>query len=471
MMDGSSGEFRPDRHPSESYDDILNRDTRVVPDHMRQGPAPDIGGAPIPVAHYTSPEHFEKEVKYVWSRCWQMACREEEIPNPGDYFIYENVGKSVIISRTASGEIKALHNVCLHRGRKLVTNNGCREEFRCPYHGFAWNNDGSFKENPIGWDFPQWKDRDMSLPEAKVETWGGFVFVNFDRNAKPLMHYLSPLDQHFKGYDYANRYKSAHVSKPVRCNWKALAEAFMESHHSITTHPQILPFLADANSQYDLITDYITRQFSASGVPSPFVADKNYTDDEIIGAMSGQGNGARRRGMEEGAVVPEGMTARAFAAEAARASMTAEDGRDYSACSDAEMVDALLYNLWPNMSFWAGYAPNLTYRWRPYGRDPNIGIMDVMILKPVPKDGPRPKPAPVHELGIDEPWSNATELGPGLCAIFEQDMGNLPYVQDGLNASENGEVHFGRYTEMRIRKLHQLIDEWIAAGEAGKPAP
>ena len=467
-MDGSQGSHRPDRHPSESYEDILCRDTRPVPDHLRQGPTPDVGIEPVPASRYYSADYFQKEVDHVWSKIWQMACREEEIPNPGDYHIYEIVGKSFIITRTASGEIKAFYNTCLHRGRKLVTLNGCKEEFRCPYHGIAWNNDGSFKDNPIGWDFPQWEGKDLSLPQAKVGTWGGFVFINMDPHAKPLMDTIGTLAAHFERYDYPNRYKAIHVAKVVRCNWKALAEAFMESHHSITTHPQILPFLADANSQYDIFDDFVSRQFSASGVPSPFVQDKNYTPTEILQAMGGIQAGGRRGGLDDGeSEVPEGVTARAFAAEQLRSALSAEDGHDYSACSDAELGDALLYNVWPHMSFWAGYNPNLVYRWRPNGRDPESGIMDVIMLKRVPKTGPRPKPAPVHELGVDDPWSDATEMG-GLAGIFEQDMGNLPYVQEGLRASGNGLVHFGKYTEMRIRHHHHMIERYIAEGEAAR---
>ena len=464
-MDGSAPTYRPDRHPSESYDDILNRDTRVVPDFLRQGPTPDIGLDAVPVSRYFDPVFFQKEVDHVWSKIWQMACREEDIPNAGDYHIYEIVGKSFIVTRTATGEIRAYYNACLHRGRKLVTLNGCKDEFRCPYHGMTWNTDGSFKENPIGWDFPQWEGRDMGLPQAKVDTWGGFVFINMDLNAPALMDQIAPMAEHFKGYDYANRYKSMHVSKVVRCNWKALSEAFMESHHSVTTHPQILPFLADANSQYDLLNDYVSRQFSASGVPSPFVADENYSPTEIIQAMSGTSGARRGFGDEAEKLVPDGMSARAFAAEQARMMLGAEDGWDYSQCSDAEMGDPMLYNVWPNMSFWGGYAPNLVYRWRPNGRDPDSGIMDVIMLKRVPREGPRPKPAPVRELGVDDPWSDAVEMG-GLAGIFEQDMGNLPYVQEGLHSSGNGEVHFGRYSETRIRQLHVMIDRYIAAGEA-----
>lgn len=452
--------FRADRHPSESYGDILERDTRPVPDFLREKNVPEIGTDPVLASRYYDPAFFEKEVGRVWSRVWQMACREEEIPKVGDYQIYEIVGKSLIITRTAPNEIKAFYNSCLHRGRKLVTMPGSKSEFRCPYHGFAWNCDGTFKENPIPWDFPQWKDRDMSLPEAKVASWGGFVFVNFDLTAPALETVLGPLAKDFERYDLANRYKAVHVAKVVRANWKAVAEAFMESHHSITTHPQILPFLADANSQYDLLNDYVSRHFSASGVPSPFIADRNLSDSDIIRAMAAGGGGTRRRVSEDNTDVPSNITARAFAAEAARQSLAVEDGWDYSKCSDAEMIDALLYNVWPNMSFWAGYAPNLTYRWRPNGRDPESAIMDVMILKRVPKSGPRPAPASVHFLREDEKWSDAPELG-GLAGIFEQDMGNLPYVQEGLHASGTGTVHFGRYTEMRIRQLHRMLDRFI----------
>lgn len=459
-MDGSTPEHRPDRHPSESYDDILNRDTRPVPAFLRQGPTADLGGDPVPATNYFCPDYFAKEVERLWPKVWQMACREEEIPGVGDYQIYEIVGKSFIVARVAPGVIKAFYNSCLHRGRKLVTMDGCKTEFRCPFHGFTWNGDGSFKENPIAWDFPQWRDRDMRLPEAKVETWGGFVFINMDPNAAPLAAVLGPMVDHFAGYDYANRYKALHVVKAVRCNWKAVAEAFMESHHSIATHPQILPFLADANSQYDVLTDFVSRQFSAQGVPSPFVADRNYSAAEIVQAMRGVDVGADGKPL----AVPEGVAARAYAAELLRRDLSAEDGWDYAAASDAEMIDSLLYNVWPHMSFWAGYGPTLIYRWRPNGLDPESSLMDVMVLKRVPKDGPRPAPARAHELGLDDPWTEAPELGP-LIGIFEQDMGNLPFVQEGLRASGTGAVHFGRYTELRLRQLHQMIDRYIAGAD------
>jgi len=154
------------------------------------------------------------------------------------------------------------------------------------------------------------------------------------------------------------------------------------------------------------------------------------------------------------------MTARAFAAQATRDMMHQTDGHDYDHFSDAEMLDPTLYNCFPNISIWGGAAPNLVYRWRPNGRDVHSAIMDVYRLAPVPKHGPRPKPAPVHWLTDDEKWSDADELG-GLGEIFNQDMGNLPYVQEGLLTSGNKRVEFGNYQEMRIRQHHIMLKKYM----------
>jgi len=471
-MDGSGQPGRPDRHPGDTYEDILNRDSRPVPEYLREGRLPDVGVQPVLASRYFDPAFFELEAKYVWSKVWQMACREEDIPEVGDYHIYEILGKSLIVVRTAPKTIKALYNTCLHRGRKLVTNNGCRNEFRCPYHGISWHADGSFKDNPISWDFPQWEGQDMSLPQARVDTWGGFVFVNFDANAKPLAQYIKPLADDFAKFDWENRYRALWIQKKLRCNWKAMSEAFMESHHSITTHPQLLPTLADVNSQYDILNDYVSRQFSAGGVTSPFI--DALSEQEIVNYSLNQARGrASRRGFvpKEGEdyIVPEGMSGRQYLAELGRKNLSEQDGHDYSDVSDAEMMDPLLYNLFPNLSVWAGEGQKLTYRWRPNGTDPESGIMDIMIHARVPKNGERPKPAAAIELDFDDTMAGHPQLqmmGP----VFDQDFANLPHVQAGLKASGNGLVHFARYTEMRIRHLHHMIDRYIAEGQAATAA-
>ena len=314
----------------------------------------------------------------------------------------------------------------------------------------------------------------MSLPEALVGTWAGFVFINMDRNAVPLDEVLGPIKAHFERYENDKRYISYHIEKVVGCNWKTAAEAFMESHHAITTHPQALPFLADLNSQYDILTDHITRQFSASMVPSPYNV-RSFSEQEILDASMGSLVRSADDGVptEQAFTVPEGVTARAYMANFMRDMLAAEDGHDYSAAADAELLDSLLYNVFPHMSFWAGFQPNLIYRWRPNGHDHSTSIMDIYVLKYVPKGAPRPKPASVFRIGLDESMlelAPSCGMSPLLAAVFEQDMLNFPHIQSGMAASATGVLNFGRYAEMRIRKMHLMLDQVIAEGREKEAA-
>lgn len=451
---------RPDRCHGIDYQDVFDMDSRPVPAFLREESVPDLGSAPVAASRYTDPAFFALEREKVFFRTWQMACRVEEIPNPGDTVIYDLLGKSLLIVRTQTGAIKALQNVCLHRGRKLATQGGCKSQLRCPFHGFAWNIDGTFKENPMPWDFPDIDEATFNLPEVRTHQWGGFVFVNFDAQAPDFDTVAAPIPEHFRRYALEDTYKWIHVARKIPANWKAVAEAFMESHHSYTTHPQLLPYLADTNSKYDAWGDHVTRHMSAMGIPSPLVDASRYTQDDILHHMFG--TSGRTGGADEGGGVPEGATARQHASEMLRAMFAAEDGYDYSDKSDTEILDPILYNLFPNQSYWAGFGPNLVYRWTPI--DVDNTVMEIIRLKRVPKGGERPKPCEVHWIADDQPFSSAEELGP-LGLIFDQDMGNLPFVQEGLKAlGPDGQVQFGRYAEMRLRLLHQTIDKMIAGG-------
>ena len=310
---------------------------------------------------------------------------------------------------------------------------------------------------------PQWKEKSLELPEARVECWGGFVFMNMDRDAMPLEEFLAPIPEQLARYDYADRYKAAHVSKKMRANWKTTAEAFFEAHHIVGTHRQSLPMSADINSQYDQPTNYVGRQFTAHGVQSPHI-EETLTEQEIFNAFTGY-----RSDSDEVAevIIPEGTTARAFAAQMLRNALSAETGRDYAHAGDAEMTDSMAYNVFPHMAFWAGMFSNLVYRFRPDGMNPEGAIMDIVVLKPAPKEGPRPEPAPIKHLDYDDPMSLADdELSPFLANVFEQDVSNLVFIQKGLHASGTGVVDLSQYMEARIRRHHQLMDDLIAQGEA-----
>ena len=444
------------RFEGESYQDILDRDSRQAPANLRAQQAPYLGSDSVPASHYTSQQRFDLEAKHMWMRVWQMACREEEIPNVGDHLVYDIIDKSVLVVRSAPDRIQAYYNTCLHRGRKLATQPGNKSEFRCPFHGFTWQLNGDFKDCPSPWDYQHLSDEDLQLPELKVDTWGGFVFVNFDDNAPDLMDVIGPLDWHFKDWRLEDRYTYYHVAKVIPCNWKVASEAFMESQHAPITHPQIMTTVTDVNSQYDVFSDYVTRQISAGAEPSPLLDRETVSEQRIIEDMMSR----RYKQFKDMEDLPAGLTARKFVAQSVRENLAANDGHDYEHASDAEMLDSILYNVFPNFSVWGGMKPTRVYRWRPNGADVDSAIMEVYQLDMVPKDQPRPSASPLRMLSDDERWSDAEELG-GLGVIADQDMSNLPYVQEGLKTSGNNQVQFANYQDMRIRQHHIMTQRYI----------
>lgn len=448
------------RCPGQSYQDLLARDSLPVPPALASESPPGPGTEPLAAARYTSQAFFELENERMWPRVWQMACREEDIPAVGDYHVHDIVGRSLLVVRTAPGTIRAYHNSCLHRGRRLATQDGHAESLRCGFHGWTWNLDGSLRSMPCRWDFPQLSDADLRLPEARVGTWGGFVFINMDPAAAPLEHYLEVLPAHFSRWRLEDCYKAVHVAKRIRCNWKVAMEAFMESYHVIATHPQILSVFADASSQYDVYGDHVNRNVAAFAAPSPHVGASVREEAVVSGMLGMHGRQLSAEVLADAAAGAGGGGARAVLGALNRRSFSHATGVDHSEASDAETLDALVYNVFPNFSPWGGFAPNIVYRWRPDGLDVGACLMEVMILKRCPAGAPRPAPVSLHRLGDDEPWSAATEL-PVLGPVIDQDMSNLPHVQEGLRASATGRVELGRYQESRIRHFHRTLDKYL----------
>jgi hypothetical protein len=277
-----------------------------------------------------------------------------------------------------------------------------------------------------------------------------------DKHAASLKEYLGVLPEHFKRWPLEQCWKAAHVAKVIPCNWKVAQEAFMESYHVIATHPQILPIIADANSQYDLYGDHVNRNIAAFGAPSPHLGDQ-VAPEQIVEQMLS----LWRKGAPTATRTSPTQNARAALGELNRQAFQRAYEGDYSDATDAELLDAIVYNVFPNFSPWGGFAPNIVYRWRPNGRDVDSCIMEVMLLKRLPKNGARPAPVKTRWLGAAERWADAEEL-PILGAVIDQDMNNMPLVQRGLKSSANGKVQLGQYQESRIRHFHRTLDRYLA---------
>ncbi|MCG8442394.1 MAG: aromatic ring-hydroxylating dioxygenase subunit alpha [Caulobacterales bacterium] len=461
-----------------SYSDLLDLDTRPVPEMLREESMRAMGAEPLSTERYISPEFARLENEKMWPNVWQFAAREEDFPEPGDTVIYDNAGRTFVLVRQPDGAVRAFYNVCLHRGRKLRTMPGRASELRCPYHGFTWNTDGTLKEIPCAWDFKHLNNDEMSLPEVRVDRWQGFVMISEKQDIEPFADWVGPAAAHYDRWRLDDCYTAAWIGRVIPANWKATAEAFMEAWHAITTHPQILPFTGDANTRYDLYGDHMSRAITPSAVLSPHIAhlhDQEFILQKLqsfLAAPSEEGAQTSRRSVvrfsdaaeadgESGAGDP--VMARKMCAEANRKVFGEMSGRDYSDVSDSEMTDNFTYNIFPNFAPWGGFIPNIIYRWRPV-RDPDHCLMEVRVLARAKEGEPKPKTGPMHLIPEDQPFMSAAHIiGPGLAGVFDQDMGNLPHVQEGMKASFNKQLQLGNYQESRIRHFHETLDKYLSA--------
>jgi len=443
------------RCPGPSYQDVLDRDAVPAPAVLRETASAPLGDADLPIDAYLSPDAHRLEVERLWRRVWQIAGRVEDVAHPGDSFVYDIADDSLIVLRTKTGALRAYHNACLHRGTRLRDGAERLERIRCPFHGFTWSLEGELAEVPCRWDFPQIEDARFRLPEARVDTWGGFVFVNLDPDCAPLADHLEDLPRHFARWPLDERQVAARVERRVACNWKVAVEAFIETYHILGVHPANLPFFGDANSQYDVWPQHrhMNRMLNASGVPSPHVR----------GALSEQRvlDVAARFGMARpGTQVPPGGTARQALVAAARARLEGGLGLDTRTISDAEVQDVIQYSLFPNTILFGGFGSPLFYRARPDGNDPGSCLFEVMLLLPVAPGKEKAPPAPRRWLEPHEKWSDVPELsffGP----VLDEDQAIMPRVQRGLRASRKPGITLGLYQESRIRHFRRTLAEYL----------
>jgi hypothetical protein len=278
----------------------------------------------------------------------------------------------------------------------------------------------------------------------------GRLRVHQPRPGGPLDQVVGDLADQFAGWDLASYYKEAHVARVLPANWKIVQEAFCEAFHVNATHPQILPYVGDTNSQVD-IWDNCARVITPGGTPSPLLSWEP-SHDQMLRAMLDA-----RLGEELPITVADHRTMRAVGADMTRSKWRPILGDRVDTISDAELMDSIDYTLFPNFHPW-GALNRIVYRFRPNGNDHRSSIMEVIFLSPFA--GERPSPAPVHWLAEGERWTSAPELGL-LAKVFDQDMFNVGKVQLGLQTTAKPGITLANYQESKIRWLHRKLDEWV----------
>jgi phenylpropionate dioxygenase-like ring-hydroxylating dioxygenase large terminal subunit len=187
----------------------------------------------LSVERHTGDRFWQLEQERVWPRSWVMAGRSEDIPEPGDYFQFKDLGVPLIVVRGTDGEIRSFYNTCQHRGAPVVRDErGSARRLRCQYHSWTYEVDGgTLVSLPDERDFVGLDKSQRCLPRVSCATFGGWVFVNLDPNAMSLEEWIGPAAEMFAPFQCESLREVYRESVVVPCNWKVTAEAFLEVYH------------------------------------------------------------------------------------------------------------------------------------------------------------------------------------------------------------------------------------------------
>jgi Rieske 2Fe-2S family protein len=198
----------------------------------------------LPPHVFHDPQVFDYELRAWFERNWLCVAREEDVAQPGSYVLASLPTESAIVIRDRAGELHALSNVCRHRGSTILDEaQGHAVRLQCPYHAWIYDLDGSLMRAPHTQQISDFETADHGLRRLRLETWQGFVFVNFDTAAGPhvgpLADQLADLPPHVEAHNPANLRRAKRIEYDVRANWKVIAENYSECYHCPGVHPQL----------------------------------------------------------------------------------------------------------------------------------------------------------------------------------------------------------------------------------------
>lgn len=197
---------------------------------------PLLEASTLPPWCYTSPRFYERERERIFLRAWNLIGRADEIPERGSYFAVDFVGIPLVVVRDQKGEPRAFVNSCRHRGSELVAGQGKCRAFRCPYHSWTYALDGRLVGIPGMQQAKDFDRSDYGLIGVRLETWDGFLFINFDEKAPALLDYLGGLTETLAPYNMAELVCARRRSYDLACNWKLVVENFKDAYHIATVH-------------------------------------------------------------------------------------------------------------------------------------------------------------------------------------------------------------------------------------------
>jgi choline monooxygenase len=239
--------------------------------------------ATIPSWCYTDPATVAAEREKIFARTWQLVGREDQVASPGSYFTAEVAAEPLVVVRGTDGWLKALSNVCRHRAGPVVKGEGSCGAFRCGYHGWSYALDGRLVNTPEFDGVEEFEKESVRLPEFRIETWLGLVFVNLDDGATPLVESLEDLPAELESHGLSEMRLAARKDWTVECNWKVYVDNYLEGYHIPIVHPGLMKELDYARYETETRRSYsLQRSPIKKRDDSKLRRDRRYDDGDAL---------------------------------------------------------------------------------------------------------------------------------------------------------------------------------------------
>ncbi len=204
----------------------------------------------LPPEAYCSPELHALEVREIFEKSWLCVGREEYVPNTGDYFTIDVMGEPVIVVRGKDGRVRALNSACRHRYMPVAEGRGNAGRFTCPYHAWTYALDGRLIGAPHMEESQVFDPAKCGLPQYRLESWMGFLFVNLDDAAAPLQPVMASVERAVANYRIGEQKEIFHYEKEWAGNWKLSGENSMEYYHHVGLHVRSIGIQTPAKGSY-----------------------------------------------------------------------------------------------------------------------------------------------------------------------------------------------------------------------------
>ena len=424
---------------------------------------------------FTSQEFMEREWQNIWSKSWLLAGMMVDIPETGDYFIFDMGRESIIVTRKQDGGVGAFFNVCQHRGNKIiVAERGSSDFITCPYHGWSYALDGTLQPVPDEDRFLQGVPcEDLSLTPVTVDVWAGLVWINLDAECGPLSDFLGSIMDEIDPYKVEDMILVKDQTVSLDANWKTIIDNFSELYHVDFIHPQHASFVDCRDDIVNLypyghtlvkVDGYVTNpRYPVPHEPNPLL----HMQLTWLGMDPEEFNGR----------VPEIREA----VQKVKRVVGEEVGFSYDGFTDDQVSDVWQYNLFPNLVWTIKPEELWVMRPRPHPKDPDKTLFDKWTLQINPQSSSATAKG-LTLVGDATDAIAASEERPerevfdqedviagdySMTITIDQDVHYLRDMQAGMHSQGFKAAWLGE-DETRVQHFHDWVDVWVSGNPLAK---